>query len=121
MPRGDVDKVTSNQLHPTSYEPQAETPRLTIDAETFTVTYAGVTCELKNTKEFAVLARLNIRPGVYVSIDEVITAGWEDSDIEENTVQQTISSLRRKLKTAGITGVEIDGVTNRKHYALKLK
>lgn len=91
-----------------------------VDRDTFTVQYVGKECELRNTKEFALFERLNRRPGQYFSIDTLIQDVWNDEPTEKNTIQRTVSNLRRKLREAGLDGIEIDGKTNRGHYALKL-
>lgn len=91
-----------------------------VDRDTFTVRYNGRICELRNTKEFALFERINRRPGQYFSIDTLIQDVWNDELTEKNTIHRTVSSLRSKLRAAGFDEVEIDGKTNRGHYALKI-
>ena len=59
--------------------------------------------------EFALLDRLNRRPSLFVSYDQLREDVWEDIETEKNTIQRTVSNLRRKLKGAGLTSVVIDG------------
>lgn len=91
-----------------------------VDGDTFSVSYRGKSCQLRNTKEFALFERLNRRPGQYFSNDTLIQDVWGDALVERNTVQRTVSNLRQKLSEAGFEGIEIDGTTNRGHYALIL-
>ena len=100
---------------------QAARPRKpTVDQDTFSVEFNGCRCELRNTKEFWLFERINRRPGQYFPNATLIQDVWNDEHTEKNTIQRTISNLRRKLRDAGIEGIEIDGTTNRGHYALKL-
>jgi hypothetical protein len=92
-----------------------------IDKNTFTVLHAGKSCELRNTKEFAIFERLHRRIGQYFSVDTLVADVWRDELIEKNTVQKTIGRLRRKLQEAGCDQIEIDGTTNAGHYAMKLR
>ena len=91
-----------------------------VDKDTFTVEFNGRRCELRNTKEFWLFERLNRRPGQYFSNDVLIHDVWNDEHTEKNTIQRTMSNLRRKLRDAEFEGIEIDGTSNRGHYALKL-
>lgn len=125
-----VDRREANTVRPVSNTSPAETTETAdkegpaskpvVDHETFSVKYMGVECELRNTKEFALFERLNRRPGQYFSLDVLIQDVWDDELTQKNTVQRTFSNLRRKLREAGMQGIELDGKTNRGHYALKL-
>jgi DNA-binding response OmpR family regulator len=89
--------------------------------ETFSVVFQGKSCELRNTKEYAFIKRISKRPGAYVSLDELRASVWQDEHVEKNTVQRVVSNLRRQLESVGLVNLEIDGKTNRHHYALKIK
>jgi DNA-binding response OmpR family regulator len=94
--------------------------KLVLDKETFTASYKGKQCFLGNTKDYALLERLNRRTGVYLDIEyNLIQDVWRGEDPEKGTVQKTVSNLRKKLKEAGFEGVVIDG-TQKNCYALKL-
>src|SRR5690606_15504387 len=93
--------------------------KLVVDQGTFSVAFHDRCCELRNTKEFWVLERLNRRPGQYFANDVLKRDVWNDEQTAKNTIQRTISNLRRNLREARFDGVEIDGTTNRGHYALK--
>ena len=90
------------------------------DDGSFSVIYRGKSCELRNTKEYALLKRICKRPGTYVSVDEIRASVWQDEDTEKNTIQRAISNLRRKLKSQGFEHLVIDGSKNRNHYAIIL-
>jgi DNA-binding response OmpR family regulator len=93
---------------------------LTVDAETFEARFGDIPpCFLGNTIEFHLLARLNHRPGRYVSINTLRDDVWHEDDTAKNTIQRTISNLRRKLGDAGISEVVIDG-SQKDHYRLVL-
>jgi DNA-binding response OmpR family regulator len=65
------------------------------------------------------LDRLNRRPGRYVSLDALRQDVWGDRDTAKNTIQRTITNLRRKLREASLTGVLLDG-NEKGHYRLVL-
>jgi DNA-binding response OmpR family regulator len=88
-----------------------------LDPEGFEARLGNQSCFLGNTREFALLARLNRRPGRYVSYDHLRDDVWNDIETETNTIQRTVSNLRRKLRDAGLTSVEIDG-RQKSHYRL---
>lgn len=90
-----------------------------IDEGRFAVTYGGKACVLGNKLEFRLLKRLARRPGQHVSIDTLFEDVWEGDIRTKNTVQKTVSNLRRLLRDSGISGVEIDG-SNRGYYALNI-
>jgi 7-cyano-7-deazaguanine synthase in queuosine biosynthesis len=100
--------------------PAANDGKLIWNDGTFTVIYQGKPCELRNTKEFAILKRLSVAPGIYLSNDTLRAAVWGEEDIDKNTIQRHVSFLRRRLKESRITGVSIDGKKNKDHYALIL-
>jgi len=105
----------------TAASPSGETDgHLQIVRDTFTVHYKGKPCELRNTREFHLLERLNRSPGIYISNSVLGSDVWNDDQTEKNTIQRTVSNLRRRLRTAQFEGIDLDGTTNRDHYALKL-
>jgi hypothetical protein len=79
------------------------------DDDLFEARVNGKACPLGNTREYALLKRLARRPGTFVSVNDLRRDVWGDEETEKNTVQRTVSNLRRKLRDAGITGAEIDG------------
>jgi hypothetical protein len=97
---------------PTRRESRSAPPpsgELVIDEESFAARLGNVSCFLGNTIEFRLLARLNRRPGRYVRIDTLREDVWQDRETATNTVQRTVSNLRRKLRDAGLVGVLIEG------------
>lgn len=94
-------------------------PAFRVDDETFAIWHGGKECRLGNTVEFRAIQRLARKPGRFVSIDALLESAWEGVVVNKNTVQKTMSNLRRKLRTAGVEGIEIDG-SERDHYALKI-
>jgi hypothetical protein len=104
-----------------SADPSVSIALPVIDKNTFTVLHAGKSCELRNTKEFAVFERLHRRIGQYFSVDTLAADVWRDEHIEKNAIQKTIGRLRGKLQKAGCHQIEIDGKTNAGYYAMKLK
>jgi 7-cyano-7-deazaguanine synthase in queuosine biosynthesis len=98
----------------------ANDPTLILDDGIFTVFYRGKPCELRNTKEFAILKQLSVATGRYLSTDSLRAAVWGADDVDKNTIQRHMSFLRRRLKESRVTGVSIDGKTNKDHYALIL-
>lgn len=93
--------------------------KLVVDEKTFTAYFAGKDCFLGNTMEFWVLARLNQTPGVYVSYNDFRDDVWKNDQTENNTIQRTISNLRRKLRDKHMTEVQING-QEKGHYQLVL-
>jgi hypothetical protein len=99
----------------------AKVAGLTIDRNTFTVWYKGTPCTLGNRKPFQVLERLAKSEGVCVHYDELVKDVWKNKAVSDEAVQRQISTLRIKLRTAGIKGIEIDGKSNPGHYMLILR
>jgi 7-cyano-7-deazaguanine synthase in queuosine biosynthesis len=93
---------------------------LELDDETFEARVAGKSCFLGNTFEYWVLARLNQQAGVFVPVNALRDDVWGGTQVEKNTVQRTISNVRRNLRQAGITEVVIDG-SQAGHYCLRLQ
>jgi hypothetical protein len=85
--------------------------------ETFTIEYGGRECPLGNTMEFALFERLSQRPGIYLSISVLINEVWTGRNPETNTIQKTVSTLKKKLRDAGMESLTIDG-SNKGHYSL---
>ncbi|MEU3910206.1 MULTISPECIES: response regulator transcription factor [unclassified Streptomyces] len=72
-----------------------------LDPARFTCTAAGSPVGLTPT-EFRLLAALLAAGGALVSRRELLRAGWpEGAQVSENTLDQYLSRLRRKLRTAG--------------------
>jgi DNA-binding response OmpR family regulator len=89
-----------------------------IDHETFSIRWKGKTCELRVGKPFKLFERLCRRPGIYVSVEDLIDELWPGYQVERNTVQQTASRLQRRLRQAGMDDLIIDGRKNPGYYAL---
>lgn len=94
--------------------------KLVMNVETLRAELGAKTCFLGNTKEFHLLARLNQRPGAYVSVDSLREDVWRDVETDKNTIQRTISNLRRELGEAKMTEVVIDG-SQKGHYQLRIR
>jgi hypothetical protein len=92
--------------------------RLELDPDTFTARWGSHICYFGNTVELRLLERLNRRPGTFVSIEALRAAVWQNEHTEKNTIQRTVSNLRRRLRHAGITGIIIDG-SQKDHYCLR--
>jgi hypothetical protein len=93
--------------------------QLVLDEETFEARLGNRSCLLGNTFEFRLLARLNRRPGRYVRIDALREDVWQDMETAKNTIQRTVSNLRRKLRDADLVGILIDG-SQKDNYGLLL-
>ncbi|MFO0804404.1 MAG: winged helix-turn-helix domain-containing protein [Gemmataceae bacterium] len=91
--------------------------RLVIDSERFEVRRGVATCFLGATKEFQLIERLHRARAVFLSLDTLREDVWEDSHTEKNTIQRTVSNLRRKLRENGVAGVAIEG-KQKGHYRL---
>jgi DNA-binding response OmpR family regulator len=90
-----------------------------IDREGFRVFWKNKIYTFKNTKEFLILAYLASNFGSWVPVNSLHNHVWKDSVVETNTVQKTVSNLRRRLKELGIAdSLTIDG-SNRDHYMLR--
>jgi Transcriptional regulatory protein, C terminal/Queuosine biosynthesis protein QueC len=94
--------------------------KLVMNAETFKAELGAKRCPLGNTIEFHLLARLNRRPGIYVSLDALRTEVWHDGETEKNAIQRTVSNVRRKLHAVQMTEVVIDG-SQPGHYQLRIE
>lgn len=93
---------------------------LIVDEDHFSISFQGKHCELRNTHEFALMSRFANSPGVFIPNGDLKDDIWGRDDVNDNTVQRTVSSLRRRLRESNILELVIDGKTNRGHYALKL-
>ncbi|MFJ2608725.1 response regulator transcription factor [Streptomyces sp. NPDC087425] len=81
--------------------PAAPAGDLVLDAARHTVGVAGSQVCLTPT-EFRLLATLMAAGGALVSRRELVRAGWpEGAQVHENTVDQYLTRLRRKLREAG--------------------
>ena len=90
-----------------------------VDLGTFTVWNSGVPCPLGNTVEFRLICALAKRPGQYMTHESLMSSTWNGQVVQTGTVHKTASNLRRRLREAEITGVNIDG-KNRGHLAITL-
>lgn len=89
-----------------------------VDRAGFSVRCGEFVCFLGNTMEFRLAERLLRARGQYLSLDTLRAEVWENPQIEKNTVQRTVSNLRRRLRDDGLAGVELDG-RQRDHYCLR--
>ncbi|MBX3399483.1 MAG: winged helix-turn-helix domain-containing protein [Gemmataceae bacterium] len=75
-------------------------------------------CDLRNSIEYRLAERLLRSFGHYVSMKVLTADVWDDRRVELNTVQRTISNLRRRFRELGWSGIEIDGTTLRGSYRI---
>jgi hypothetical protein len=87
---------------------KADKAKLVINPDTFCVEWGGKVCRLKNSMEFRLLQCLAEEPGTAVSHDRLRIRVWEDEIASQDTIYSTISSLRRKLKKAGMGDLKIE-------------
>ncbi|MFB7454530.1 response regulator transcription factor [Streptomyces sp. NPDC056194] len=81
--------------------PPAETGDLLLDPVRYTCTVSGTSVDLTPT-EFRLLAVLIAAAGGLVTRRALIRAGWpEGAQVSDNTLDQYLSRLRRKLRDAG--------------------
>lgn len=97
----------------------ANTKTLEIDEQTFSVSYQGHQCNLGNSMEFKLLARLYQSKGKYVMYDTLRASVWENEFTEKNAIQRVKSNLVRALSDSGIDVIQIDG-SQRNCYKLTL-
>jgi 7-cyano-7-deazaguanine synthase in queuosine biosynthesis len=90
---------------------------LVVDSETLTAHWGGHECFLGAGIEFRLLQRLHASVGKFVTLDILREDVWDDSCTEKNTIQRTVSNLRRRLHSDGLLGVEISG-NEPGHYRL---
>ena len=90
---------------------------LIVDAERFEVRKGDATCFLGPTREYYLIERLQRARSVFLSLDALRADVWSDAYAEKNTIQRTVSNLRRKLREAGVTGVAVEG-KHHGHYRL---
>ncbi|MFF4491214.1 response regulator transcription factor [Streptomyces sp. NPDC001544] len=90
-------------LRRTAPAPAATTGDLVLDAVGHSVTVHGVRVALTPT-EFRLLATLVAAAGSTVRRRELVRAGWpEGAQVSDNTLDQYLTRLRRKLREAGST------------------
>lgn len=90
-------------LRRTAPAPAATTGDLVLDAVGHSVTAHGVRVALTPT-EFRLLATLVTAAGSTVRRRELVRAGWpEGAQVSDNTLDQYLTRLRRKLREAGST------------------
>jgi 7-cyano-7-deazaguanine synthase in queuosine biosynthesis len=90
-----------------------------VHPDRFAAAHGGRECFLGNTMEFRVLRLLWDRRKGYVPVADLMASVWDGRRVEKNTVQRTVSNLRRKLRDAGLHGVGIDG-DQADHYRVVL-
>jgi hypothetical protein len=88
--------------------------QLIIDHSQFEVRQGKKSCFLGNTKDFHLLDRLIRARGQFVHLDTLIQDVWEGARVEKNTIQRTVSNIRRKLGKR-FEGIRLDG-TQKDHY-----
>lgn len=81
----------------------ADSCNVWVDRSKFTVGLGTKSCFLGNTKEFALFDFLNKRRGGFIPWKDLAVEVWGDSvNVEQNTVQKFLSTLRGKLREVGI-------------------
>lgn len=103
---------------PTARAAEEASGGLVVDRGTFAVRWRGKTCGLGHTKEFLLIEYLHRKAGRFVPTIDLMEEVWEGDTPEQNTIQKTVSNLRRKLKDAGMGDLTIK--PERGHYALIL-
>jgi len=94
---------------------------LRVDASTFQLHYRGQVFQFANTKTFAMLEQLAVRPSMAVSVGTLIENLWKDGEYaSKQAVQATATRLRRELVELKVTGLEIDGKSLKGYYGLKI-
>lgn len=91
----------------------------TADRDAFVFRYGSGECTLGNSVEFRFIERLCRSPEVYIDTGKLMEDVWEGRVVQKNTVAKTACNLRRKIREAGVSGVEIDGM-QKDHYRLHL-
>jgi DNA-binding response OmpR family regulator len=88
-------------LKRTAPPPRTAAGDLMLDAVRHRLTVHGTAADLTPT-EFRLLATLMAAPGELVSRRALLRAGWpEGAQVSDNTLDQYLTRLRRKLRTAG--------------------
>jgi two-component system response regulator MprA len=81
--------------------PRTEAGDLVLDAVRHRLSVRGTEADLTPT-EFRLLATLMAKPGELVSRRDLVRAGWpEGAQVSDNTLDQYLTRLRRKLRAAG--------------------
>ena len=68
-------------------------------------------------RDFGLVERLSRARGTYLPVTTLGADVWDDAGVARNTVQRTVSTLRRRLDESGLGGVKIDG-KEKGHYRL---
>jgi len=77
-------------------------------------------CFLGSTIELKLFRRLALRPGAYLSMETLLADVWDGNTRRRNTVHKCASTLRKKLRDAGMGELlDIDG-SQRGHIAMKI-
>jgi hypothetical protein len=93
---------------------------LVLDDSTFEARLgAKPPCFLGNSLEYRLLSYLHANRHRFVSVTELMDKVWGDDRAKLNTIQRTVSNLRRRLKHAGLSAVQIDG-SQQGYYRLRV-
>jgi DNA-binding winged helix-turn-helix (wHTH) protein len=90
-----------------------------VNPERFTVEYRGKTCPLGNTKGFRLINRLHRARGNFVSYRDLVADVWDGYPVSDPTIHQTVKGLRKKLRDAGLSELDIQAQPG--HYSLRLR
>jgi len=104
---------------PSSWGAEAVEPPsgFVVDHSRFEVRFGHAVCFLGNTRDFHLVDRLVRAGDQFVTVQKLQDDVWNDTRVEKNTVQRTVSNVRRKFREAGFVGVVLDG-TQRDNYRL---
>jgi 7-cyano-7-deazaguanine synthase in queuosine biosynthesis len=100
-------------------EPHRSAGVFVLDESRFQVVWEGWPCFLGNSKEFWLLKRLDESQGQFVAVATLMDQVWGDDATSKNTVQTTVSNLRRRLRKSELVGVRVDG-SQKGHYRLEV-
>ncbi len=81
---------------------------MVIDRDRFEISYKENSCALGNTLSFHLLERFSQARGVFLTIKTLIDDVWKGKEVSNEAVQRQISTLRDKLKDAGIDGIKFE-------------
>jgi 7-cyano-7-deazaguanine synthase in queuosine biosynthesis len=114
-PRAAMEAPTSAA---TETKPLAELFR--IDCDRFQVIWANRACYLGNSMELRLLVRLNQSRDSFIAVETLADEVWDNAATTKNTIQTTVSNLRRRLRSSALSGVIING-QERGHYRLEIR
>jgi hypothetical protein len=90
-----------------------------VDPESFSISWNGRICILKNTKPFRVYQYLDKHRGQHRNHEAIFQAAWDGADPDQGPLYQAVLRLNKALAVARIDCVCIDGTT-KGHYRLCL-